>query len=128
VWTIWYTLGMANTFGTRVRAQREALLSLDPQFGLRQVAATIGVGPSYLSKVERGIVAPPSEATIIRMAEALALDRDELLALAGKVAGDVRRTILKRPKLLAGLVRQFAKVSDNGVQRVILRTRRTGRQ
>ena len=119
---------MANAFGKHVRGQREALCSLDPQFGLRQTAAEIGVEPSYLSKVERGLVAPPSEATIIRLAEALALDSDELLGLAGKISPDVRRTILKRPKLMAGLVRQFAKVSDGGVQRVILRARRSGKR
>ena len=119
---------MKNTFGRCVRDQREALLPLDPQFSLRQTAARIGVEPSYLSKVERGRVPPPSEATIIRMAKALALDRDELLGLAGNIPGDVRQTILKRPKLMAGLVRQFAKVSDKGVLHVILRARRTGKQ
>jgi HTH-type transcriptional regulator, competence development regulator len=120
--------GMANAFGKCVREQREALCSIDPRFALRQVAARIGVEPSYLSKVERGRVAPPSESTVIRLAKAVALDPDELLALAGKMSADVRRTILKRPKLMAGLVRQFARVSGAGVQRVILRARRSGKQ
>jgi transcriptional regulator with XRE-family HTH domain len=119
---------MSTRFGNLVRGQREPLRALDPRFGLRQTAARIGIEPSYLSKVERGRVPPPSEATIVRLADAVALDRDELLGLAGKIAGDVRRTILKRPKLLAGLVRQFARVSDEGVRRVILRARRTGKQ
>lgn len=130
---------MTNTFGKRIRGQREALRTLDLRFrlrqeatprhvGLRQIAAKIGVEPSYLSKVERGLVPPPSKATILRLAEALSLDRDELLGLAGKIPEDVRRAILKRPKLLAGLVRQFAKVSDAGVRRVILRARRSGKQ
>ena len=119
---------MNKTFGRRVRSQRETLRELDPAFGLRQTAPRVGVEPSYLSKVERGRVPPPSAATIERLAKAVALDRDELLALAGKLAQDVRQTILKRPKLLASLVRQFAKVSDAGVQRVLLRARRSGKQ
>ena len=120
---------MRNTFGARIRERREASLPLDPHLlSLRQVAARIGVEPSYLSKVERGRVPPPSAATIMGLAKALAMDPDELLALAGKIPEDVRRTILKRPKLLAGLVRQFARVSDEAVMRVILRARRTGKQ
>jgi hypothetical protein len=40
------------------------------------------------SKVERGLVAPPSEATIIRLATDVGEDPDVLLALAGKVGSD----------------------------------------
>lgn len=119
---------MKKTFGHCVRRKREFLFSLDPRFSLRAVATLAGIEPSYLSKVERGLVPPPSEATIVRLAEAVSLDRDELLALAGKISGDVRRTIFKRPKLLAGLVRQFSKASDEAVLRVIRRARRTGKQ
>ena len=119
---------MKNTFGKLVRRRREDLIPLDPMFGLRQVAVRIGVEPSYLSKVERGLVPPPSEATIVRLAKELGLDRDELLGLSGKISGDVLRTILKRPRLMTSLVRQFARVSDGGVQRTILRARRTGKQ
>jgi transcriptional regulator with XRE-family HTH domain len=119
---------MKNAFGKRIRDQREALRSLDQKFGLRQIAARIGVEPSYLSKVERGLVPPPSDATIIRLAKAVGLDSDELLGLAGKISPDVHKTILKRPKLMAGLIRQFAQTSDAGIQRVILRVRRSGKQ
>jgi hypothetical protein len=38
------------------------------------------------------------------------------------------QTILKRPKRFARLVRRFAKVSDAGVLRVVLRARRSGKQ
>ena len=117
---------MKNAFGKSIRRRRESLIPLDPQFGLRQVAASVGIQPSYLSKVERGLVPPPSEATIMRLAQALNLDRDELLAQAGKISPDVRGIVLKRPKLLAGLVRQFAKVSDDGVGRTIVAARRRG--
>lgn len=38
------------------------------RFSLRQVASRIGVEPAYLSKVERGLVPPPSEGTLLRLA------------------------------------------------------------
>ena len=86
---------------------------------------------AYKNRRTTRLVPPQSiqaEATIVRLADAAALNRDELLGLAGKIEGDVRRTILKRPKLPAGLVLQFAGVSDEKVRRVILRARRTGKQ
>jgi hypothetical protein len=45
----------------------------------------------FCYKVEREEVAPPSEATIVRLAEALHEDPDVLLALAGKVSADQQR-------------------------------------
>ena len=46
----------------------------------------IGGEPAYLSKIERGDVGPPSEATTIRLAQELGEDPDVLLALGGKVS------------------------------------------
>jgi transcriptional regulator with XRE-family HTH domain len=67
-------------FGLFVRETREGLREKDPRFSLRQVADRIGIQPSYLSKVERGDVAPPSEDTIVRLAEDLGEDPDVMLA------------------------------------------------
>lgn len=74
--------------------------------------------PSYLSKVERDEVAPPSEATILRLAEALDEDPDLLLAMAGKVSSDLRMVILKRPQLFAELIRQLKDAPDRAVLRI----------
>ncbi len=76
---------MGNPFGEFVREQREARRSEDPSFSLRQLARRIGVEPSYLSKVERGLEAPPSEPRIAALATELGEDPDVLLALAGRV-------------------------------------------
>jgi HTH-type transcriptional regulator, competence development regulator len=54
-------------------------------YSLRQVAYRVGVEPSYLSKIERGLE-PPGEATAIALAHELQLDPDLLLAMAGKVS------------------------------------------
>ena len=53
------------------------------------LVAAVLVEPAHFSKVERGLVAPPSEATIIRLATDLVEDPDMLLALAGKVGSDL---------------------------------------
>ena len=76
------------------------------------MAQRIGVEPAYLSKVERGLVAPPSEATIIRLATDLGEDPDVLLALAGKVGSDLQAIILRRPKQFAELIRQLKDAPD----------------
>ena len=80
---------MPGAFGPFIRRRREQLLQDDPRFTVRQVAGRIGVEPSYLSKVERGHEAPPSEARIRALAADLAEDPDVLLALAGKVSADL---------------------------------------
>lgn len=52
---------------------------------LREMAKKIGVSPTYLSKVERDEFPPPAEDKVRKIAGVLALDADELLALAGRV-------------------------------------------
>ena len=53
----------------------------------RKVAARCGVTPAYLSRVERGEVAPPGEETLINIARELGEDPDVMLAMAGSPTG-----------------------------------------
>ena len=106
-------------FGRFVRRKREALRRSDPSFSVRQVAARIGVEPSYLSKIERGLEAPPSESKIRALARELNEDPDALLALAGKVALDLQTAIRKRPLVLPRLIRVVKKLPDTAVQRMV---------
>ena len=106
------------TFGQYVRTAREKKLREDRTFSVRQVAQRIGVEPSYLSKIERDLVAPPSEATITRLAQELGEDSDLLLAMAGKVSSDLQRIILIRPQLFAELLRQLKDAPDHAIQSV----------
>jgi transcriptional regulator with XRE-family HTH domain len=112
-----------TSFGELVRSAREALRATDRRFSLRQVAIRIGVEPAYLSKVERGQTAPPSEATIRRLAEDLGEDPDVLLALAGKVSSDLQAAIRKRPRLFADLIRQLNDAPDHAILRVVREVR-----
>lgn len=95
------------------------MLELSPDFTIRKLAARMGIQPSYISKVERKEVPPPSEETITRLAEALQEDPDILLAMAGKVSSDLRQVIVNRPKLFAGLIRQLKNKPDHVILRVV---------
>ena len=106
------------TFGKFIRTTREKRFKADRSYSVRQVAQRIGVEPSYLSKIERDQVAPPSEATIGRLAEELGEDADLLLAMAGKVSSDLRNIILQRPQLFAELLRQLRDVPDHAIESV----------
>jgi HTH-type transcriptional regulator, competence development regulator len=109
--------------GDFLRDRREALRRRDARFSLRQVAERVGIEPSYLSKVERGVGSPPSEDTLIRLAEELAVDRDVLLALAGKVSSDLQAAIRKRPMLFAELIRELKDLPDHAVLRIVREVR-----
>ncbi len=110
-------------FGPAVRERRERLRRDDRRYSVRQVATRIGIEPAYLSKIERGEVAPPSEATTVRLAKELDQDPDVLLAMAGKVSGDLQEIIRKRPKLFAELIRQLKEAPDHAVLRVVREVR-----
>jgi transcriptional regulator with XRE-family HTH domain len=110
-------------FGPYVHQVREKRKRDDRRYSLRQVAQRIGVEPAYLSKVERDEVPPPSEATIVRLADELDEDSDVLLAMAGKVSQDLREIICRRPKLFAELLRQLRKAPDHAILRVVREVR-----
>jgi HTH-type transcriptional regulator, competence development regulator len=107
------------SFGEYVRKTRETRLADDKAYSLRQVAGAIGVEPAYLSKIERGVFAPPSETVIVKLAEVLGEDRDVLLAMAGKLSTDLRQIIIQRPQLFAELLRQLRDAPDHALIRVV---------
>jgi HTH-type transcriptional regulator, competence development regulator len=111
------------TFGDYVRETRERLRREDARFSVRQVAHRIGIEPAYLSKVERGDVAPPSEATIRRLSGELGEDPDLLLAMAGKVSSDLQEIIRRRPKLFAQLLRELKEMPDHAILRLVREVR-----
>jgi transcriptional regulator with XRE-family HTH domain len=112
-----------NDFGSHVREVRERLLSEDRGFSVRQVAGRVGIEPSYLSKVERGEEPPPSEKTIRAIARELDEDADVLLALAGKVSGDLQGIIRRRPRLFAELIRSLKNQPNHAVLRIVREVR-----
>jgi transcriptional regulator with XRE-family HTH domain len=93
------------TFGHRVRELRTA-----KKLSLRALAPRVGVGFTYLSKVENGKLDfgdYPSEVLIRKLAKALDADLDELFLLAEIVPDRIRKRVLERPDA-------FLKLADLG--------------
>ena len=84
---------MDKTFGTLVRQLRAQI-----GYSLRELARRVDLSPNFLSKMELGHFPPPGEQIIVLIAETLDQNKDEMLALAGKVSSDLIEIILQRPK------------------------------
>jgi HTH-type transcriptional regulator, competence development regulator len=80
------------TFGAHIRMWRE-----ERGLGLRRFAKAVGVSPTFISKMERGLGPLPGEKTIRNIARILGKDPDVLLAMADKVAADVLAVIIQQP-------------------------------
>ncbi len=111
------------TLGAYLRGAREQARTSDRSYSLRKVAQRVGIEPGYLSKIERGDVPPPSEATIRRLAQELQEDPDLLLAMAGKVSRDLQDIVLRRPQLFAELLRQLRDAPDHAILRIVREVR-----
>jgi transcriptional regulator with XRE-family HTH domain len=84
------------TFGQRVRELRHA-----KEWSLRDLAQRVGVGFTYLSRVENerlNFGDYPSDALIHRLADVLEANEEELLILAKRVPERIRRRFLERPE------------------------------
>src|SRR5215471_3147591 len=92
-------------------------------YSLRQLAGRVGVEPSYLSKIERGLEPRPSEETTRALAQELGEDPDFMLAMAGKVSRDLQEIIRKRPQLFAQVIRELKKMPDQAVLRLVREVR-----
>lgn len=68
----------------------------------RGLATKVGVTPSYLSKIEHGVLAPPSASTISKIASILKADANELLSLAGKFLNVMPLRLRERAALKFG--------------------------
>jgi len=111
-------------FGDYIRKRRFVLQEKrGKDYSLRKVAGRIGMQPSYLSRIERGTDIPPSEKKLNALAEDLDLDKDVVLAMAGKVSSDLQEIIRKRPQLFSDLIRQLKDVPDEAVIKVVREVR-----
>ena len=111
------------TFGEFIRESRQVKAATDGAFSVRKVAERVGIGFSYLSKIERDEQPPPGEDVIRRLATELGEDPDVLLALAGKVSADLLTIIRARPRLFADLLRQLKNMPDHALLRVVREVR-----
>jgi transcriptional regulator with XRE-family HTH domain len=101
------------TLGRRVRQLRQA-----KGLTLRDLAPRVGVGFTYLSKVENGRLDfgdYPSEELILKLAKALEADADELLLLAQKIPESVRKRVIQRPDVF----RKLASLDDERLDKIL---------
>ncbi len=93
-----------ETFGNFVRQRREEL-----RLGLRQFCAELNFDPSRWSKVERGVLQPPSDDGILReIRKALRIKKDssdwnKLKDLASFGRGEIPKDIMEDEELVACL-------------------------
>ena len=111
-------------FGKRIRDLREAKLKANSKFTLRQFATAVGISPTFQSKVERGEFDPPAADKIIRMAQLLSVDADELLALADKVDPELDEIIKEQPTALADLLRAARGMSEEELRKLTEQARK----
>lgn len=89
------------SFGERLRGLR-----LAKGFTLRRLASLVGVGFTYLSRVETATMTSgdyPSAALIHKLSVVLDADEDELLILAEKIPDKIRQRVLERPDVFRKL-------------------------
>jgi HTH-type transcriptional regulator, competence development regulator len=90
-------------FGERVRELRK-----EQGMSQRELANRAGIDFTYLSKIENTRMDPPSEKVILRIAEALNTDADQLTVLAGKVPSYVVDILRENPEAIKMLRRSFS--------------------
>jgi transcriptional regulator with XRE-family HTH domain len=98
------------TFGQRVRELRHA-----KEWSLRDLAAKVDIGFTYLSRVENerlNFGDYPSDALIHRLADALETDEEELLILAKRIPDRILRRVLERPDVFGALANCDDKILD----------------
>lgn len=111
-----------NDFGIFLRQHRELLQERDVSFSLRQVATRIGVQPSYLSKIERGIE-NPSEEMVLKLANEYSQNADILLAMAGKVSSRLQKIIMKNPSAFATLISSLEDSPEHAILKIVREVR-----
>ncbi|MDP3880158.1 MAG: helix-turn-helix domain-containing protein [Dehalococcoidales bacterium] len=95
-------------FGERLKELRK-----QAGFSQRELADLVGVDFTYLSKIEGGTLPPPSEKVVLRLAEALKADADELMLLAGKIPDDIAQMLKNQETLQLLRSRSIHKASSS---------------
>ncbi len=107
---------MANTHAGKTLGQviRDARVAVG--ISLREFSRNLGITPSYQSDIEndRRI---PSEDVLKKMASALSLDFEELMALGGRFGDDAERYLRRHPT--AGAL--FRKLSETNAPEDVLK-------
>src|SRR5437879_2629010 len=88
-----------KVFGKRVRQRRKEL-----GIGLREMARRVDISASYLSQLERGLVAPPSEKKVRAIAEVLGENANVLFELTRRIPASVVAIFRLQPEFCRKLL------------------------
>lgn len=103
---------MKNEFGKFIKKQRN-----DKELSLRKVCDQVKnekgntISVSYLNDIEQGYRKPPVGLIVVQIADALGLDRQSLLDLAGKADPELEEAI-RDPKMQALFRKVMEKEKD----------------
>jgi len=109
-------------FGEVIRELRH-----NRQLSQRQLAATVGVTFTYISKIENHKLdfgEFPSEAMIHKLADALDADENDLLLLAKKVPPRIRERVFERPEAFS----KIADLDDKTLDRLVAQIDRNSKK
>jgi transcriptional regulator with XRE-family HTH domain len=86
---------MKETFGQILRNLRR-----EKNISQRELAASIGVDFSYISKVENDRLAPPAAETILKIANKLGVASEILLFSSGKLSENIKDIVTSSPEVI----------------------------
>lgn len=100
-------------FGTKLKNLRK-----EHMITQRDLADSVGVDFTYISKMENGkLENSPAIETIIKIANVLETNADELLMLANKIPETIRKTIVD-DNLAAAFLRKVPQMTDEQRKRI----------
>lgn len=96
-------------------------------YSIRTVAKKAGIQPTYLSKIERKEVGPPSAHIVKSLATVLQIDVNAALISAGYMPEDLHNLLMVRPDIASKLIEAMKEnpkkaISELVVRRKIVRT------
>ena len=103
------------TFGATIQALRR-----ERDLTQREVAAKLGIDFTYLSKLENDRGEPPGEELVRKLAEILDADPEDLLALAGRVPGELRE-MAQQDVTFARMLRHLPNASESDLKDIYKR-------
>lgn len=92
---------MKSNFGEYLRNIRK-----QSDISIRKLAELVNVNYTYISKIENGQLNPPSEDVIVKIANILMVDSDNLMVMADKIPNDIIKKLLEKPGLF-DVIRKF---------------------
>lgn len=93
-------------FGARLRELRESR-----RVTMKGLARILNLDPSFLSRIERGVVAVP-EHVVVQIAKVLGTAEEPLLVRAGHLPKDVENVLHEQPERALAVLRELNRIDE----------------